>query len=84
MNKVTALMKCTGLKSHEGTYKGESVVACSIDLSCQYTDDESMREYCSATPSGSMSLSIDNPAAVALFIPGKHYKITIEEYPIQG
>ena len=79
-NAVVALMKCTGINSHEGLFKNEKVVACEIQLHAQYTDDEKMREYCDATPSGELKLNIANPAAVRLFEPGKYYKITIEEH----
>lgn len=81
---IIALMKCTGIDTYQGTYKGESVVAGTLKLQCQYSGDESLREYADATPSGNMELSISNPAAMKQLTPGKHYKITIEETPITG
>lgn len=79
---VTALMKCSGINTREGYFKQKQVIAGTVELRATYTNDESMREYADATPSGNMELSIDNPEALIQFTPGKFYKITIEETKI--
>lgn len=76
---VIALMRCTGIKTYAGTFKNKSVIAGYVELDCVYSDDESMREFASATPSGSLKMTIDNPDALKQFDPRKYYKITIEE-----
>ena len=72
-------MRCGGISSYETQFKKKIVVGGKIDLSTIYTDDESMRAYADATPSGKLELSIDNPEALEQFIPGKYYSITIEQ-----
>lgn len=79
---IIALMKCTGIATYEGTYKDKKVIAGRLKLETSYTKDESMREYASATPSGNMELTIENPDAMKQLTPGKFYKITIEETKI--
>lgn len=76
---VIALMKCTGIKTREGNYKGKQVLSGTVELDCVYTNDESMREYADASPSGHFEMSIDNPDALKQFTPGKWYTIKIEE-----
>ena len=79
---VKALMKCTGIKTRVGYYKGNEVLAGNVELDCSYSDDESMREYADASPSGRLELSIDNPDALIQFTPGKYYEITMK--PMEG
>lgn len=74
-----ALMKCTGIATRESYFKKNMVIGGTVKLQAQYTEDESMRAYADATPSGSLELSIDNPDALQQFTPGKYYKILIEE-----
>ena len=76
---VIALMRCDGIDTFLVTYNSKPEVGGLIKLGAIYTEDESMREYADATPSGSLELNIQNPAAMKQFTPGKYYKITIEE-----
>lgn len=79
---VIALMKCSGIRTREGYFKGKNVLAGTVELACTYTQDETVREYADATPSGHLELTIDNPEALKQFTPGKFYKITMEETTI--
>jgi len=81
---IIALMKCTGIDTYEGNFKGKVVVAGRLKLECQYSGIESLREYCNATPSGNMELSIENPEAMKQLTPGKHYTVTIDEIQVTG
>lgn len=76
---VLAIMRCVGIRTHEGYFRQKQVIAGTIELLAQYTNDESMREFADATPSGKLELSIENPDALRQFTPGKYYKILIEE-----
>ena len=80
MSKVTAVMRCYTKTERTVKYKSKDETGCLVWFAAQYTDDESMREYCEATPNGNMMLAIDNPDAAKFFAEQKNYKITIEEY----
>lgn len=76
---VIALMRCSGIRTREGSYKGKQVIAGTVELICNYSGEESLREYCDASPEGKLELSIENPEALIQFTPGKYYTIKIEE-----
>ncbi len=76
---VIALMKCNGIKTRVGYFKGKEGLSGTVELECVYTDDESMREFSDASPYGKLELSIDNPQALIQFTPGQWYNITIEK-----
>jgi len=49
-------------------------------LRCSYTNNPVDNSYAKATPSGEMSLVIDNKEVHGFFQPGESYKITIEKW----
>jgi len=79
---VIASMKCTGIKTREGNYKGNPVLSGTIELECNYNCGDKLKEYADASPFGKLELSIDNPEALKQFTPGKFYTIKIEELDI--
>lgn len=63
----------------------EQFPSCSkINFGAVYTADEKdphyeeIKAFHSATPSGTLSMTTDNPAAAEQFIPGDHYYLQLE------
>jgi hypothetical protein len=50
-----------------------------IELNAVYAEEGVNKAWATATPSGRLTLSIDNPQAQGLFQKGKEYLVTIRE-----
>ena len=57
----------------------EGVVNVEVKMQAAYDVDLDLNDYAAATPSASLNMTIQNPAAARFFKPGKMYKIQITE-----
>jgi hypothetical protein len=69
---IVAKMKCYGPPQRNGSHE-------SVSLSAVYAETGVNKEWATATPSGSLSLSIDNPSAQGFIQADKEYIVTIRE-----
>ena len=65
-------MRCTGISTHEANYKGKPVIAGQVELMAIATGIPKYEEFTDSTPSGELKLTINNPAALQQFTPGKY------------
>lgn len=74
-------MRCSGVNTYESNYNGKKVVGGEVILTAVWSDDPKgdSKTFCDATPSGKLSLNVNNPAAREQFIPGEEYYISIEQ-----
>lgn len=77
MARTRAKFQCLSVTDH-GWNK-------SVKLNVVYSrvDGTENYDFTKATPSGSMEMQIDNPAAAVQFKPQKYYYVDIEECPEQ-
>lgn len=73
MNAITAKMACHSTPTVD-TY-GNEIVA----LNAVYAEEGVNKQWAQSTPSGNLSLWINNPAAQGFFAGGKEYIVTIRE-----
>jgi len=71
MKKARCKFTCTGVTRH--SWPGQTV-----KLQTQYDDKiPEDQKFSTATPSGSMEMTINNPALEGFFEPGKNYYIDV-------
>ena len=85
---VIAKVRITSIKTTEGNYQGKPVIARSVDFQFvgpSYDKDPKIQEenskFWDATPSGTLSMYINNPNAAKEFEVGKHCYVTFSEAP---
>lgn len=83
--KVTMKLTCGpvtdyigGIKSYTQGDKTTEYIQKQIILNAVYGKPED-NNFANATPSGKLEFSLSNPSA-DIFVPGKKYKITLEEW----
>ena len=52
-----------------------------IEMHAVYEDDGPNKKWASATPSGEVKMTIDNPGAQKFFVPGAEYLVTFQRLP---
>ena len=71
MKKARCKFTCTGVTTH-------SWPGVTVKLQTQYDDSiPEDQKFSTATPSGSMEMTINNPSLEGFFEPGRHYYLDV-------
>jgi hypothetical protein len=73
VQKVEARFWVKEIVHHHNGGQGDQPVT--IKLAAAYNDGKGNEDWSKWTPQGDISMMVTNPAAVAMFELGKHYKI---------
>lgn len=72
-----AKMRCDAVEK----YAHNSKVKLSVVYEGELGPNEENKRFTKATPSGEVWMTIDNPAAVCQFVPGRNYYVDFSEAP---
>ncbi len=83
---VIAKFRCTDVglfEAYQGTDEDGKTkpmaIGARVKLMAVTDQEETNAAWAAATPSGELTMQIDNPVAAAQFLPGKEYLLRIEE-----